>query len=422
MYGRLGRADDRISQLAALLALEPGPSREVALGLAYAAVGDSTNAVETLGAAARRYPDYPYTYVALGRVWLDIAQTREDRIALEKALQALHNAARADDNAEALMLLGRALLQASDPQAAEDVLQQAIGKQPAEPMAFVYLANAADQLGHTAIARDALMQYHAIEAGGSEPRRIARFALRIADLSMQLRDYPAAVAWFQRMADAGQADASVLVRLAEAQWRAGSTDGARATLVKALTLDPGNAAAAALRGGCAELSACKSQIPNPETPDRELLVGSRDSVGNLRVGSWELTGSLFRQLGIDAIAEAVAQEIEPEHQHRDREPRKDGQMRRVEQMRPARVEHRSPARRRRLDAEAEEAERRLRDDRARHAERRLHDHGRKRRRQDVTEDDRVPDRRRARAPPGRTRTRGRAAPGRARAARSPPTR
>ena len=41
-------------------------------------------------------------------------------------------------------------------------------------------------------------------------------------------------------------------------------------------------------------------------------------------------------------------------------------MRRVEQVRPAGIEHRAPARRRRLDAEAEEAQRRLRDDRARH--------------------------------------------------------
>jgi tetratricopeptide (TPR) repeat protein len=220
IYGRLGRADDRIAQLAALGTLEPGPSRDVALGLAYAAIGDSANAVQTLGVAARRYPDYPYTYVALGRVWLDIAQTREDRIALEKALEALQVAARADDNAEALMLLGRALLQAADPLAAEDVLQQAVSKQPAEPMAFVYLANAADQLGHLSIARDALMQYHALEAGASDPRRLARFALRIADLSMRLRDYPAAVAWYQRIVDAGHADAAVLARLSDAQTRA----------------------------------------------------------------------------------------------------------------------------------------------------------------------------------------------------------
>ncbi len=222
IYGRLGRADDRITQLSALQALDPGPSRQVALGLAHAAVGDFTSAIQTLGAAARNYPEYHYTYVALGRVWLDIAQTREDRIALEKALEALHNAARGDDSAEALMLLGRALLQASDAQAAEDVLAEATSKLPTEPMAFVYLANAAEQLGHTATARDALMHYHALEAGAAEPRRATRSAIRIADLSMRMRDYPAAVTWYRRAINSGDSDGAVLAKLAEAERRSGA--------------------------------------------------------------------------------------------------------------------------------------------------------------------------------------------------------
>ena len=62
-------------------------------------------------------------------------------------------------------------------------------------------------------------------------------------------------------------------------------------------------------------------------------------------------------------------------------------MRRIEQVRPAGIEHRPPARRRRLHAQAEEAQRRLGDDRARHAERGLHDDRRERRRQDVAQDD-----------------------------------
>ena len=35
LYGRLGRTEERIEQLEALRALDPGPSREVTLGLAY---------------------------------------------------------------------------------------------------------------------------------------------------------------------------------------------------------------------------------------------------------------------------------------------------------------------------------------------------------------------------------------------------
>ena len=220
IYGRLGRTEDRIAVLNALWALDPEPSRQVALGLAHAAVGDFTSAVQTLSTAARDFPDYSYTYVALGRVWLDIAQTREDRVALEKALEALHSAARVDDNAESLMLLGRALLQASDPRAAEDVLFQATNKLPTEPMAFVYLGNAAEQLGHTATARDALVRYYSIEAGASEPRRASRFAVRIGDLSMRLRDYPAAVLWYQRAIDGGHNEQAIIARLADAKSRA----------------------------------------------------------------------------------------------------------------------------------------------------------------------------------------------------------
>ncbi len=72
---------------------------------------------------------------------------------------------------------------------------------------------------------------------------------------------------------------------------------------------------------------------------------------------------------------------------RDRESRKDREVRRVEQVRPPGIEHRPPAWRRRLDAETEEAQRRLGDDRARHAERRLNDDGGQRRRQDMAQHD-----------------------------------
>ena len=79
-------------QLEGLTALDPGPSRDVALGLAYARAGQTERAVTTLGRAAERYPEHPYAYVALGRVWLEIAQARGDRVALSKALGALEGA------------------------------------------------------------------------------------------------------------------------------------------------------------------------------------------------------------------------------------------------------------------------------------------------------------------------------------------
>ena len=60
-----GRSEDRLVQLKALSALDPGPSREVALGLEYARVGQPEVAVLTLGRATERYPEYPYGSRAL---------------------------------------------------------------------------------------------------------------------------------------------------------------------------------------------------------------------------------------------------------------------------------------------------------------------------------------------------------------------
>ena len=246
VYGRLGRADDRIHQLEALRSLDPVPSRDVALGLAHAAAGDAASAVQALGRAARRFPDDRYTYVALGRVWLDVAQARDDQVALGKALEALGTAAKAGDNGEALMLYGRALLLASNLELAESVLQEATRKLPVEPLAFLYLDDAAERLGHTSMARGALLDYQAIEAPSSPPRA-SRLAARIADLSMRLKDYQTATGWYERAADTNKADCALLVRLAEAQWRSGNPEAGKASLAKALALDPAYAAARALR-------------------------------------------------------------------------------------------------------------------------------------------------------------------------------
>jgi tetratricopeptide (TPR) repeat protein len=247
LYGRLGRPEDRIDQLDALLALDPGPSREVALGLAYASSGDQASAIQTLGRAARRYPDYQHTYVALGRVWLDTAQAREDRIALGKALEALRSATGIDDTSERLTLLGRALLLAGEVEQAERALQQATERLPLDPLAFLYLADAAERRGHVEIAREALIDYHALEGDDGSRRRLARLAARVGDLSVRLADHAAAVEWYQRAVDAAAPDASLLVHLATAQWKSGRADAARVTVARALALEDDHPGARELR-------------------------------------------------------------------------------------------------------------------------------------------------------------------------------
>ena len=164
IYGRVGRVDDRTSQLERLLAFDPGPAREIALGVAYADQGDSSSALQTLTRTARRHPSYRYTYVALGKVWLDIAQARSDDVALGKALESLQSIAGVIDSSEALTQLGRALLMSNQDELAESTLQRATETLPVEPMAFAYLAEVAERRGHDELARQALFDYHALAA------------------------------------------------------------------------------------------------------------------------------------------------------------------------------------------------------------------------------------------------------------------
>jgi tetratricopeptide (TPR) repeat protein len=241
LYGALGRTDSRLTQLVALNALDPGVSREVTLGLAYARAGQADLAVTTLGRAAERHPDYPYAYVALGRVWLEIAQARSDGIALKKAVEALEGAVGSDDSSEALMLFGRALLMTSDEETAERMLQDATQKQPVEPLAFYYLSDAAERLGHYDVARRALLDYEILRGDETDARRRSAYATRLGDLSLKLSEPAAAATYFLRAADG--TDAGLLARAADAQLRAGDKDAARATVLKALEKDPGNALA-----------------------------------------------------------------------------------------------------------------------------------------------------------------------------------
>jgi tetratricopeptide (TPR) repeat protein len=239
VYGRFARRDDRLAQLEIVAELDPGPGRQVTLGLAYARAGQFDRAVTLLGHASELYPDYSSIYVALGRVWLEKSQS-PDRLDLMKALGALRTGIATDHSSEALMLFGRALLLSDEAALAEQMLQQATQKLPADPLAFYYLASAAERCGHLDVARRALVDYRSLEGDDGDARRRTAQALRIADLSMKVGDAEGAAAWYQRVVAGGDANVPVLVRLGQAQFRSGALHAARATLARALQLDPTN--------------------------------------------------------------------------------------------------------------------------------------------------------------------------------------
>ena len=159
-----GRRRDAIEQLEALAALEPArPERLIDVGLAYARWGWTETAILTLGRAAERYPGRDDAYVALGRVWLDVAESRGDEGALNKAVDALRSRARTDTaSSEALTLYGRALFLSGDITGAERTLLRAAEMTPIDPVTLRYLAEAAERLGHSAQARAARARHDAL--------------------------------------------------------------------------------------------------------------------------------------------------------------------------------------------------------------------------------------------------------------------
>jgi Flp pilus assembly protein TadD len=175
-------------------------------------------------------------YAAIGRVWLRSAEERGDRAALRKALEALGPiASEPGASSEVLTLYGRALALSGALDAAEQVLQQATGRLPVEPSAFAALAAIAQRTGHLAVGRDALIRQDALS---DDDRGRQSRAIQIAEISMRLGDPGAATRWFQRAVDVADADPGLLGRLADAQSRTGLSALARATLDRAIDLDP----------------------------------------------------------------------------------------------------------------------------------------------------------------------------------------
>ncbi len=202
LYQVLGEQPRAIDQLEALAALDPNhPERLVALGLAHARSRRFEAAVLALSRAVERFPDKPQVYAALGAVWLEAATIRNDREALDKAVEALSMAAgHSDVTSEALNDLARALLLAGKRLEAERVLRQAVERLPVHPDAFLHLADLARRSNRTLEARDALVRYATLVG---DTHSLASVATQIAAHSIALGDATTALRWIERADDGG---------------------------------------------------------------------------------------------------------------------------------------------------------------------------------------------------------------------------
>lgn len=228
-----------INQLEALAALDPTRAdRAIAVGLAQARAGREDAAVMTLGRASEQFPDAAQAYAALGHVWLTAAQRRGDRVALNKAVEALREAVRrADATSETFAELGRAWLLSGDPQSAERALRQAVDKLPVFPDAYLQLATVTARDGRIRDARDALLKYATL-VGDEKP--LAAVATQIADLSMKLGEPALAMRWFDRAMDEAGPSPALQLKLADAAWRAGDVARAHLVIDEALASEPDN--------------------------------------------------------------------------------------------------------------------------------------------------------------------------------------
>jgi tetratricopeptide (TPR) repeat protein len=196
-YSESGETSRAIDQLEALAALDAfNPARLVALGLAHARARRHDAAVLTLSRAVERFPNDPRVYGALGRIWLEAAETRHDPIALRKALEALQTAAaHVDVSSDALTDLGRASMLAGDWPAAERALRRAIARPPVQPETYLHLGTVTARAARLLDARDALLKYAAL-VGDSRP--LAGVATQIASYSIRLGEASAATYWIER--------------------------------------------------------------------------------------------------------------------------------------------------------------------------------------------------------------------------------
>ncbi len=179
--------------------------------------------------------------MALGRIYLLRAERTGDSASVQRALDVLERALGGTaPRSEGLALFGRALFLSGDVTGAERILREAVSTSPLDPEAFLFLADAAERLGHDAAARDALVRLDTLQGGTVSGDVRATRAERIGVLSMRAGDPGVAVSYLTEALNLGRTAVEMLALLARAKWQTGDIPGAKETLARGLVLDPSN--------------------------------------------------------------------------------------------------------------------------------------------------------------------------------------
>ncbi|MGE0450157.1 MAG: tetratricopeptide repeat protein [Vicinamibacterales bacterium] len=237
LYEARGRLPEALEQLQVLAAIDRRPERHAAIALAQARAGQTDLAVLTLLSGIRTSDDPTIFQAAIGRVWLDAAESAgAPADALTNALEALERASSAPSaGGDVKALYGRALLRAGQFEAAEQVLQQAVERFPLDPTALLDFASVAERLRHLDLVERALLSYVALRPDAAEDAALAR---RLGLSALAAHDADTAASWLARASTAEPNDVDLAAGLAEAQLMLERLDDARDTVTRALTVAP----------------------------------------------------------------------------------------------------------------------------------------------------------------------------------------
>ncbi len=241
-----GRDREAVDQLEAVAALEPmRPERQTVAALAYARMGRTESAINLLGLAAERVPDNTPIFQTVGRIWLEAATPKRDRVALGKARAALEPLAnRPGASGETLALYGRTLVLSGDAVQGEAYLRQAVATLPLLPDTLLWHADAAERLGRTTLARESLDGWIAL-APDHAPGRAA-VLIRAAGLARLAGDNAAAVDDLERALQLPSPPVQAFVDLARLQFDLANPAAARQVVARGIALFPRDPALLAL--------------------------------------------------------------------------------------------------------------------------------------------------------------------------------
>ena len=242
LYRSRGRYAEEMDQLKALANTDDAIGRRVAVALGEARRDQFDAAIATLGQLALEGSHDSRLQMTLGRIYLLRAERAGDSASVQRALEILERALGGSaPRSEGLALFGRALYLSGDSAGAERILREAVATTPIDAEAFMFLADAAERLGHDIAARDALVSFDTLAGGTHAGQTRAERVERIGTLSMRANDPRVAVSYLTEAVNLGRTAVETLALLARAKWQTGDLSGAKETLARGLVIDPRNA-------------------------------------------------------------------------------------------------------------------------------------------------------------------------------------